>query len=33
MTAAGWVFMLGSIAVVVSLVGFCYARVLRQEDD
>ena len=33
MTTAGWIFMLGSVAAVVSLVSFCYARVLRQEDD
>jgi hypothetical protein len=33
MTTAGWIFMLGSIGVVVSLVAFCYTRVLRQEDD
>ena len=28
MTTAGWIFMLGSISVVLLLVGFCYYRVL-----
>ena len=33
MTVAGWIFMLGSISVVLSLLGFCYYRVLMGPDD
>ena len=30
MTTAGWVFMLCSIAMVLSLITFCFYRVLRK---
>ena len=30
MTAAGWVFMLGSIGGVIGLVSFCFYRVLTK---
>ena len=33
MTMAGWIFMLGSISVVLALLGFCYYRVLMGHDD
>ena len=33
MTTAGWIFMLGSISLVLTLVGFCYHRVLTRSDD
>ncbi len=33
MTAAGWLFMLGSIGVVLTLLVFCYSKVLRSPDD
>jgi hypothetical protein len=33
MTVAGWIFMLGSLSVVLSLVSFCYYRVLTGSDD
>ena len=33
MTSAGWIFMVGSIGVVLALVIFCYWRVLNSPDD
>ena len=33
MTTAGWIFMLGSISVVLGLVIFCYWRVLTEPDE
>jgi hypothetical protein len=33
MTGAGWIFMIGSIGVVLALVIFCYRRVLNSPDD
>ena len=30
MTVGGWIFMLSSITLVVSLVTFCFYRVLRK---
>lgn len=33
MTAAGWLFMLGSIALVVGLTAFCYFRVLSRPSS
>jgi len=33
MTTAGWIFMLGSIGVVVSLVVYCYSKVLGSPDQ
>lgn len=30
MTTAGWIFMLGSITIVVSLVSYCYYRVFSK---
>ena len=33
MTLGGWIFMIGSIALVGGLVGFCYSRVLRGPKD
>lgn len=30
MTAGGWIFMLGSITAVVSLISFCFYRVLSK---
>lgn len=32
MTTEGWIFMLGSITGVISLVGFCFYRVLTRPD-
>jgi hypothetical protein len=33
MTTEGWIFMFGSIGFVVSLVGFCYFRVLTKPQS
>lgn len=33
MTAAGWIFMLVSVAAVWALAGWCFWRVLKQDDD
>lgn len=33
MTAGGWIFMLGSIGVVLALVAFCYAKVLGSPEQ
>ena len=33
MTTAGWIFMLGSIALVRGLLVFCYSKVLGSSDD
>ena len=30
MTTAGWIFMLSSIAFVLTLAGFCFSRVIRK---
>ncbi len=30
MTTGGWIFMIGSISAVVSLLVFCFSRVLRK---
>ena len=30
MTIGGWIFMIGSICAVVSLLTFCFYRVLRK---
>lgn len=30
MTTGGWIFMIGSISAVVSLLVFCFYRVLRK---
>ena len=32
MTIAGWVLMLGSIGSVLSLVAFCFSRVLHTPE-
>lgn len=32
MTLAGWIFMLVSVAFVVALLVFCFARVLRRPN-
>lgn len=32
MTAAGWVFMLASLALVLGLNAFCFARLLGRRD-
>jgi len=33
MTTAGWIFMICSIGIVVSLVTFCFYRVLSQPES
>ena len=33
MTAAGWLFMSLSLTAVLTLVGYCYHRVLRQPQE
>lgn len=33
MTTAGWIFMLGSIGVVLGLVVYCYSKVLGSPDQ
>lgn len=33
MTAAGWLFMSLSLTAVLTLVGSCYQRVLRQPQE
>ena len=33
MTPAGWVIMLGSLALVWGLAGWCFYRVLKQDDS
>jgi hypothetical protein len=32
MTAAGWIFMLGSVGFVVFLTAYCYYRVLTKPE-
>ena len=33
MTAGGWIFLLVSWGVILTLVGFCYFRTLRSGDE
>jgi hypothetical protein len=33
MTTAGWIFMLGSIGLVIGLLVFCYTKVLGSPED
>ncbi len=33
MTTGGWIFMIGSISAVVSLLAFCFYRVLRKPSS
>ena len=33
MTTGGWIFMIGSITAVVSLISFCFYRVLTHEHS
>ena len=33
MTTAGWIFMIGSITAVVSLLSFCFYRVLSKPSS
>lgn len=33
MTTGGWIFMIGSISAVISLLVFCFYRVLRKPSS
>lgn len=33
MTTGGWIFMIGSITAVVSLLSFCFYRVLSKPES